>query len=53
MTGENYVKRLTMFKIPKEEDIEKVLKEYEVLRKNAKRVSLAFESLYGLQNVNE
>lgn len=39
MTGQNYVKRLTMFKIPKEEDIEKVLREYEILRKNAKRVS--------------
>lgn len=40
MTGGNCVKRLTMFKIPKEEDIDKVLKEYEVLRKNAKKVRL-------------
>jgi hypothetical protein len=34
-----HVKRLTMFKIPKEEDIEAVLKEYEVLRENAVKVS--------------
>ncbi|KAF2171473.1 hypothetical protein M409DRAFT_63729 [Zasmidium cellare ATCC 36951] len=40
MTGETYIKRLTMFKIPKEEDVEKVLKAYEVLRSDAKRASL-------------
>lgn len=33
-----FVKRLTFFKIPKEEDIDKVLKEYETLRKNAVKV---------------
>jgi hypothetical protein len=33
-----YVKRTTLFKIPKEEDIEKVLKQYEKLRKTAVRV---------------
>ncbi|KAK3056824.1 hypothetical protein LTR09_002617 [Extremus antarcticus] len=30
-----YVKRATFFKVPKEEDIQSVLKQYEVLRKNA------------------
>lgn len=29
-----------MFKIPKEEDIDAVLKEYEILRENAVKVSL-------------
>ncbi|KAF2211561.1 hypothetical protein CERZMDRAFT_18138, partial [Cercospora zeae-maydis SCOH1-5] len=29
------VKRLTFFKVAKEEDIQAVLKEYEILRKNA------------------
>lgn len=39
MTGGNsYVKRLTMFKVAKEEDIQEVLKAYGVLRKNAVRV---------------
>ncbi|KAK4506382.1 hypothetical protein PRZ48_000112 [Zasmidium cellare] len=37
MTGETYIKRLTMFKIPKEEDVERVLKAYEVLRGSAKK----------------
>ncbi|CAK4033494.1 Hypothetical predicted protein [Lecanosticta acicola] len=37
MTGNNYVKRLTMFKVAKEEDIQAVLKAYEVLRKEAAR----------------
>lgn len=45
MAGDTFVKRLTMFKIPKEEDIEKVLKEYEVLRGNAKRASSACDSI--------
>ena len=35
-----YVKRTTLFKIPKDEDIETVLKQYEVLRKNAVKVTL-------------
>lgn len=34
-----HVKRITMFKVPKAEDIQAVLKEYEILRKNAKKVS--------------
>ncbi|PPJ60345.1 hypothetical protein CBER1_10882 [Cercospora berteroae] len=33
--GNNFVKRLTFFKVAKEEDIQAVLKEYEILRKNA------------------
>lgn len=50
MAGETHVKRLTMFKIPKEEDIEKVLKEYEVLRSNAKRVGfrMTFDERWSL-----
>jgi hypothetical protein len=36
--AQNYVKRLTFFKIAKEEDIDTVLKEYEVLRRNAVKV---------------
>lgn len=36
-----YVKRTTLFKVPKEEDIEAVLKQYEVLRKTAVKVSLS------------
>lgn len=35
----SYVKRLTFFKVAKEEDIDAVLKEYETLRRNAVRVS--------------
>ena len=35
----NYIKRTTLFKVPKEDDIERVLKQYEVLRKTAVRVS--------------
>lgn len=35
----NYVKRTTLFKVAKEEDIEVVLKQYEVLRKTAVRVT--------------
>ncbi|KAK3711317.1 hypothetical protein LTR37_009697 [Vermiconidia calcicola] len=31
----SYIKRTTLFKIPKEEDIDKVLKQYEVLRRTA------------------
>jgi hypothetical protein len=34
----SYVKRTTLFKVPKEEDIEKVFKQYEVLRKTAVKV---------------
>lgn len=45
MTGGNsYVKRLTMFKVAKEEDIQEVLKAYEVLRKNAVRVRTPSEN---------
>lgn len=36
----SYVKRTTLFKVPKEEDIEKVLKQYEILRKTAVKVDL-------------
>ena len=42
-----YVKRTTLFKVPKEEDIEKVLKGYEILRTTAVKVenlSLTLES---------
>ena len=34
----SYVKRVTLFKVPKEEDIETVLKQYEVLRQTAVKV---------------
>lgn len=33
-----YVKRSTFFKVPKAEDIETVLKQYEILRKTAVKV---------------
>lgn len=33
-----YIKRTTLFKVPKEEDIETVLKQYEILRKTAVKV---------------
>lgn len=33
-----YVKRTTLFKIPKEEDIDKVIKQYEILRSTAVKV---------------
>jgi hypothetical protein len=36
----SYVKRTTLFKVPKEDDIEKVLKQYELLRKTAVKVKL-------------
>lgn len=43
MTGGNsYVKRLTFFKVPKQADIDKVLKEYETLRKSAMKVEDIF-----------
>ena len=35
-----YVKRTTLFKVPKKEDIETVLKQYETLRKTAVKVRL-------------
>ena len=34
----SYIKRTTLFKVPKEEDIDAVLKQYEILRKNAVKV---------------
>lgn len=34
-----YIKRVTMFKIPKEEDIVTTLQQYEVLRDTAVKVS--------------
>ena len=33
-----YVKRTTLFKVPKEEDIDAVLEQYAILRKNAVKV---------------
>lgn len=37
--GQSYYKRYTLFKIPKEEDIDAVLKQYDVLRATAVKVS--------------
>lgn len=37
----SYIKRTTLFKVAKEEDIDAVLKAYEVLRKNALKVCMA------------
>lgn len=37
-----YIKRVTMFKIPKEEDIETALKQYVVLRETAVKVRNPF-----------
>ena len=34
----NYIKRTTLFRVVKEEDIERVLKQYEILRKTAVKV---------------
>jgi hypothetical protein len=34
-----YVKRLTLFKIPNESDIDKVLQQYEVVKATARKVS--------------
>lgn len=36
--GNNYIKRTTLFKVPNEEDIQMVLQQYEILRKNAVKV---------------
>jgi hypothetical protein len=33
-----YIKRVTLFKIPKEEDIDAVLDQYDILRKTAQKV---------------
>lgn len=33
-----YIKRTTLFKIPKEEDIEAVLRQYEIVRATARKV---------------
>jgi thymidylate synthase len=38
--AQNYVKRVTLFKVPKSEHIDQVLQAYEVLKKDAKRVHL-------------
>ena len=43
--GNAYVKRLTFFKVPKEKDIDAVLKEYETLRRNALKVGPHLRSL--------
>lgn len=43
--GNAYVKRLNFFKVPKEEDIDAVLNEYETLRKNAMQVGPHLVSL--------
>lgn len=46
MAGGNvFVKRLTFFKVSKEEDIDAVLREYETLRKNATKVGPHLRSL--------
>lgn len=34
----NYVKRITLFKIPKEEDVSALLEQYEILRSTATKV---------------
>lgn len=41
----NYVKRTTIFKIPKEEDIDTVIKQYEILRKTAVKASKVINAL--------
>jgi hypothetical protein len=33
-----YVKRVSIFKVPKEEDIDAIIAEYDVLRKTAQKV---------------
>jgi hypothetical protein len=40
--AQNYVKRVTLFKVPKSEHIDQVLQAYEVLKKEAKRVYRRF-----------
>jgi hypothetical protein len=40
--AQNFVKRITFFKVPKDEDITRVLKAYEVLKGSAMRVSCGF-----------
>ena len=48
------MKRLTFFKVAKEEDIQAVLKEYEILRKNALKVSfLPLVFLYSKEYARE
>ncbi len=39
-----YYKRYTMFKIPKEEDIDRVLKQYDILRQTAIKVGLHLQA---------
>lgn len=34
-----YIKRVTLFKIPKEDDIDAVLGQYDILRKTAEKVT--------------
>ena len=40
--AQSYYKRYTLFKIPKEEDIDAVLKQYDVLRATAVKVGHTF-----------
>lgn len=37
-TDQRYIKRITLFKIPKEEDIEATLEQYKILRTTAQKV---------------
>lgn len=39
-----YVKRVSLFKVPKEEDIDAIIAEYAVLRATAQKVGLQFPS---------
>jgi len=36
-----YIKRVTLFKVPKEEDIDAILAEYQVMRSTAQKVCFA------------
>lgn len=38
----NFIKRTTLFKVARDEDIDKVLKQYEILRKNAIKVRMGY-----------
>lgn len=40
----SFVKRITLFKVPKEEDIDAILGQYEIMRTTAEKVSISTAS---------
>jgi hypothetical protein len=48
-----YFKRYTMFKVAKQEDIDTILKQYDILRKTAVKVAIGQSSSMHFQSIAE